>query len=178
MSCDNTCSCIKQCKYMLVPPCICPAKGVRGLLCFIYLPEKRWVCLCVHEYCDFKFQAIEEDSKDFVCVCVCARCCASDLGLRHNIEVVVIRGESHVSEDGPVVHCLNRLVLQGKRRSIYPDLEDRNRHKKTPHITSLLSLVVHSGCLAGIKAKTKIRIHKKSRNSVKFSVKVECCLKR
>lgn len=74
------------------------------------------------------FRVIKGDVKDIVCVCVCF--CASDLGLRHNIEVVVIRGESHVSEDGPVVHRLNRLVLQSKRRSIYPDLEDRNRHKK------------------------------------------------
>lgn len=63
-----------------------------------------------------------------MCVHVCF--CASDLGLRHDIEVVVIRGESHVSEDGPIVHRLNRLILQSKRGSIYPDLEDRNRHKK------------------------------------------------
>lgn len=55
-------------------------------------------------------------------VCVCF----SDLGLRHDIEVVKIRGESHVSEDGPIVHRLNRLILQRQRGSIHPDLEERN----------------------------------------------------
>ncbi len=56
-----------------------------------------------------------------LCVCVCV--CVSDLGLRHDIEVVVVRREGHVSEDGSILHCLHRLILQSTRGTIYPDLE-------------------------------------------------------
>lgn len=49
--------------------------------------------------------------------------CASDLGLGHDIEVVVVGGEGHVSEDGSVVHRLNRLVLQSQRGAVHTDLE-------------------------------------------------------
>lgn len=51
---------------------------------------------------------------------------ASDLGLGHDIEVVVVGGEGHVSEDGSVVHRLHRLVLQSQRGAVYTDLEKKN----------------------------------------------------
>lgn len=50
---------------------------------------------------------------------------ASDLGLGHDIEVVVVGGEGHVSEDGSVVHRLHRLVLQSQRGAVYTDLEKK-----------------------------------------------------
>lgn len=49
--------------------------------------------------------------------------CVSDLGLRHDIEVVVVRREGHVSEDGSILHRLHGLILQSKRGAVYPDLE-------------------------------------------------------
>lgn len=51
--------------------------------------------------------------------------CASDLGLGHDIEVVVVRGEGHVSEDGSVVHRLHCLVLQSQRGAVHTDLEKK-----------------------------------------------------
>lgn len=39
--------------------------------------------------------------------------CVSDLGLRHDIEVVMIRREGHVSEDGSILHSLHSLILKG-----------------------------------------------------------------
>lgn len=53
--------------------------------------------------------------------------CVSDLGLRHDIEVVVVRGEGHVSEDGSILHRLHRLILQGTRGAVHPDLENNRR---------------------------------------------------
>lgn len=47
----------------------------------------------------------------------------SHLALGHDVEVVVIRGEGHVSEDGSAFHRLHRLVLQGPRRTVHSDLE-------------------------------------------------------
>lgn len=52
--------------------------------------------------------------------------CAPDLGLGHDIEVVVVRREGHVSEDGSVLHRLHGLVLQSKRGTVYSDLENRS----------------------------------------------------
>lgn len=54
--------------------------------------------------------------------------CVSDLGLRHDIEVVVVRREGHVSEDGSILHRLHRLILQSTRGAVYPDLE---KHRST-----------------------------------------------
>lgn len=62
-----------------------------------------------------------------VCVCV------SDLGLRHDIEVVVVRREGHVSEDGSILHRLHRLILQCTRGAVYPDLE-KHKHIKNDFI--------------------------------------------
>lgn len=62
-----------------------------------------------------------------VCVCV------SDLGLRHDIEVVVVRREGHVSEDGSILHRLHRLILQGARGAVYPDLE-KQKYTKNKYI--------------------------------------------
>lgn len=60
---------------MLVPVCICalcPALGVKGLFCFIYLPQID-ESLCLHDtnYYDFKFQVIKEVALKILCVCVC-----------------------------------------------------------------------------------------------------------
>lgn len=52
----------------------------------------------------------------------------SDLGLRHDIEVVVVRREGHVSEDGSILHRLHCLILLSTRRAVYPDLE---KHRST-----------------------------------------------
>lgn len=60
--------------------------------------------------------------------------CAADLGLRHDIEVVVVGGERHVSEDGPVLHRLHRLVLQGEGGAVHPDLEKTQTHIRNAHI--------------------------------------------
>lgn len=51
----------------------------------------------------------------------------SDLGLGHDVEVVVVRGEGHVSEDGPVVHRLHRLVLQSQGGAVHADLRERDK---------------------------------------------------
>lgn len=56
--------------------------------------------------------------------------CASDLGLGHDIEVVVVGGEGHVSEDGSVVHRLHRLVLQSRRGAVHTDLEKQQQNQK------------------------------------------------
>lgn len=104
-------SCMRCCQALLLYLFVC--------LSFSVCPLHR--LLLFHPM----FQVIK-DTKDRVCVCACV--CVSDLGLRHDIEVVKIRGESHVSEDGPIVHRLNRLILQRQRGSIYPDLEDRKHH--------------------------------------------------
>ncbi len=61
-------------------------------------------------------------------VCVDVSVCVSDLGLRHDIEVVVVRREGHVSEDGSVLHRLHRLILQSTRGAVHPDLE---KHRRT-----------------------------------------------
>lgn len=63
-----------------------------------------------------------------MCVYACVCECVSDLGLRHDIEVVVIRREGHVSEDGSVLHSLHSLILQSTRGAVYPDLE---KHRGT-----------------------------------------------
>lgn len=54
-----------------------------------------------------------------VCVCV------SDLGLRHDIEVVMVRREGHVSEDGSILHSLHSLILKGTGGAIYTNLKTR-----------------------------------------------------
>lgn len=61
----------------------------------------------------------QQDSDVYGCLWVCV----SDLGLGHDIEVVVVRREGHVSEDGSVLHRLHRLILQSTRGAVYPDLE-------------------------------------------------------
>lgn len=63
--------------------------------------------------------------------------CVSDLCLRHDVEVVVVRREGHVSEDGPIVDRLHRLVLQSTRGAVYPDLE---KHRSTTRI-ALIHLI-------------------------------------
>lgn len=55
---------------------------------------------------------------------------APDLGLGHDIEVVVVGGEGHVSEDGSVVHRLHRLVLQSQRGAVHTDLETQRQNQK------------------------------------------------
>lgn len=55
---------------------------------------------------------------------------AADLGLGHDIEVVVVRREGHVSEDGSVVHRLHGLVLQSEGGAVHPDLE-KKKHRRT-----------------------------------------------
>lgn len=60
-----------------------------------------------------------------VCVCVYV----TDLGLRHDIEVVVVRREGHVSEDGSILHRLHRLILQSTRGAVDPDLQ-KHKHIK------------------------------------------------
>lgn len=51
--------------------------------------------------------------------------CVSDLGLRHDIEVVMVRREGHVSEDGSILHSLYSLILKGTRGAIYTNLKTR-----------------------------------------------------
>lgn len=51
--------------------------------------------------------------------------CVSDLGLRHDIEVVMVRREGHVSEDGSILHSLHSLILKGTGGAIYTNLKTR-----------------------------------------------------
>lgn len=61
--------------------------------------------------------------------------CAADLGLGHDIEVVVVRREGHVSEDGSVVHRLHGLVLQSEGGAVHPDLEKKTQtHIRNSHL--------------------------------------------
>lgn len=46
-----------------------------------------------------------------------------DLGLRHDVKVVVVRREGHVSEDGSILHSLHSLILKSTRGAINPDLK-------------------------------------------------------
>lgn len=55
---------------------------------------------------------------------------ASDLGLGHDVEVVVVRGEGHVSEDGPAVHRLHRFVLQSQRGAVHADLPEKDNTER------------------------------------------------
>lgn len=148
--------------------CICAlysALGVKSLFCFIYLPqidESLRACpWYILPQFDYKFSVIKKDVNEIVCACVFF--CASHLGLRHDIEVVVIRGESHVSKDGPIVHCLNRLILESKRGSIYPDLEKKTENTphiiNTPHILYWPSLLVHSWSISWHYDKHQIHMH-------------------
>lgn len=153
---------------------LCSALGVKRLFCFIYLPqitESLRACpWCIFLQFDCKFSVIKKDVKEIVCACVFFFC-ASHLGLWHDIEVVVIRGESHVSKDGPIVHCLNRLILESKRGSIYPDLEKKTGNtphiRNTPHVINTThiiywpSLLVHSWSISGITTSTRYTYIKK-----------------
>lgn len=67
--------------------------------------------------------------------------CVSDLGLRHDVEVVVVRREGHVSEDGSILHRLHGLILQSKRGAVYPDLE-KYRSTLGIHIVCIVSQVL------------------------------------
>lgn len=51
--------------------------------------------------------------------------CVSDLGLRHDIEVVMVRREGHVSEDGSILHSLHSFILKGTGGAIYTNLKTR-----------------------------------------------------
>ena len=60
-----------------------------------------------------------------MCVCV------TDLVLGHDVEVVVIGGEGHVSEDRSIVHRLHRLILQSTRGAVNPDLEKQRKDNRS-----------------------------------------------
>lgn len=153
---------------------LCSALGVKRLFCFIYLPQIDESLRACPWYIYRNLTVSSQWSRRMwkkLCACVFFFFCASHLGLRHDIEVVVIRGESHVSKDGPIVHCLNRLILESKRGSIYPDLEKNTENTphiintphviNTPHIIYWPSLLVHSWSISGITTNTRYTYIKK-----------------
>lgn len=80
--------------------------------------------------------------RHFWCVCLCA----ADLGLGHDIEVVVVRREGHVSEDGSVLHRLHGLVLQSERGAVDPDLgKNTQAHIRNSHTWYMIDISNYCG---------------------------------
>ena len=70
-----------------------------------------------------------------VCVCVCVRR-ATYLSLRHDIEVVAVQGEGHVSQDGAAIFDDGYgLVLDSTvGGAVHPDLST-HRHTHTQKVS-------------------------------------------